>query len=95
MLIDTRKHELRSVGLGAEMLAGSPLAALPEDQRASLRVPVFDLTYQATDQSVRDRESGRRGEHRQARPVRQVYPDRPGSGWRADRAAWPVLGAAG
>lgn len=54
VLIDTRKHEVRSVGLGAEMLEGSPLAALPEEQRAALRVPVFDLTYQAADQSVQD-----------------------------------------
>jgi len=54
VLIDTRKHEVRSVGLGAELLEGSPLANLPEEQRAALRVPVFDLTYQATDQSVQD-----------------------------------------
>lgn len=54
VLIDTRKHELRSVGLGAALVEGSPLAALPEEQRAALRVPVFELTYQATDQSVQD-----------------------------------------
>ncbi len=54
VLIDTTKHEVRTVGLSDEMLQGSPLAALPEDQRASLRVPVYDLTYQATDESVQD-----------------------------------------
>jgi len=54
VLIDTRKHELRSVGLGADLLEGSPLAALPEEQRAALRVPVFDLTYQAADSAVAD-----------------------------------------
>lgn len=54
VLIDTSKHELRAVGLSEDMIAGSPLAALPEDQRANLRVPVYDLTYQATDESVQD-----------------------------------------
>jgi hypothetical protein len=54
VLIDTWKHELRKVGLPEEMLANSPLAALPEEQREMLRVPVFDLTYQATDSSVED-----------------------------------------
>lgn len=52
VLIDTTKHEVRTVGLSDEMLEGSPLAALPEEQRASLRVPVYDLTYQETDESV-------------------------------------------
>ncbi|WP_162909969.1 porin PorA family protein [Aggregatilinea lenta] len=54
VLIDTTKHEVRTVGLSDEMLEGSALAALPEEQRASLRVPVYDLTYQATDASVQD-----------------------------------------
>jgi hypothetical protein len=53
-IIDTTKHELRKVSLGEEVIAGTPLALLPEDQRAGLRVPVFDLTYSATDQSVQD-----------------------------------------
>ncbi len=54
VLIDTTKHELRSVGLSGEVLEGSPLAALPEEQRAGMRVPVFELTYTATDESVQD-----------------------------------------
>jgi hypothetical protein len=54
VLIDTAKHELRKVGLPEELIANSPLANLSEEQRASLRVPVFDLTYQASDESVQD-----------------------------------------
>ncbi|NLE51738.1 MAG: DUF3068 domain-containing protein [Chloroflexi bacterium] len=54
VLIDTRKHDLRTVTLGQEVVAGSPLAALPEENRAALRVPVFDLTYQAVDSAVAD-----------------------------------------
>ena len=55
VLIDTRKHELRKVGLGEEFLQISPLLAnMSEEQRAGSRVTVFDLTYQATDESVRD-----------------------------------------
>lgn len=54
VLIDTKKHELRSVGLAEEAIAGSPLANLPEEQRAALRVTVSDFTYQATDASVED-----------------------------------------
>ncbi|NLX12005.1 MAG: DUF3068 domain-containing protein [Chloroflexi bacterium] len=54
VLIDTTKHELRKVGLAPEVTEGSPLAALPEDQQANLRVPVFELTYTATDESVQD-----------------------------------------
>ena len=54
VLIDTKKHELRKVGLPDEIIAGTPLANLPEDQRASFRVPVSDFTYWGTDQSVLD-----------------------------------------
>ncbi len=57
VLIDTRKHELRTVTLGQELVAGSPLAMLPEENRAALRVPVFDLTYQAADSAVADAKS--------------------------------------
>jgi len=54
VLIDTKKHELRKVGLPDEVIAGTPLANLPEDQRTALRVPVSDFTYWGTDQSVQD-----------------------------------------
>lgn len=54
VLIDTHKVETRTVGLAEELLANSPLAALPEEQRAALRIAVFDLDYMATDQSVED-----------------------------------------
>lgn len=54
VLIDTRKHDLRTVTLGQELVAGSPLAMLPEENRAALRVPVFDLTYQGADSAVAD-----------------------------------------
>jgi hypothetical protein len=55
VLIDTRKHELRKVGLGEEFLQMSPLLAnMSEEQRAGSRVTVFDLTYQATDDAVQD-----------------------------------------
>ncbi len=55
VLIDTRKHELRKVGLGDEFLEMSPLLAnMSEEQRAASRVTVFDLTYQATDEAVQD-----------------------------------------
>lgn len=54
VLIDTRKHELRTVGLAGEVIADSPLAALPEEQRANLRVAVSDFTYWGTDETVQD-----------------------------------------
>lgn len=55
VLIDTRKHELRKVGLGEEFLQIAPLLAnMSEEQRAASRVTVFDLTYQATNESVQD-----------------------------------------
>lgn len=52
VLIDTKKHEVRTVGLAEEVIADSPLAALPEEQRSNLRVTVSDFTYQGTDESV-------------------------------------------
>ncbi len=54
VLIDTRKHELRTVGLSEEVIADSPLAALPEEQRGNLRVTVSDFTYWGTDESVEE-----------------------------------------
>ena len=36
------------------MTEGSPLAALPEEQQANMRVSVVELTYTATDESVQD-----------------------------------------
>lgn len=53
-LIETKKHELRKVGLSEEMLADSPLASLSEEERDALRVPVFDLTYGTPDETVED-----------------------------------------
>lgn len=54
LVIDTAVHERRSVGLPEELFHNSPLAALPEEQRAALRIVVYDLSYQATDQTVQD-----------------------------------------
>lgn len=36
------------------MIAGTPLALLPGDQPAALRLPVIDYTYTATDASVEE-----------------------------------------
>jgi hypothetical protein len=54
VLIETTKHELRKVGLSEEMLADSPLASLGEEERAGLRVDVFDMTYGTPDETVQD-----------------------------------------
>lgn len=58
VLIDTRKHELRKVSLGEEFLEIDILRAMMEnmtdEERAASRVPVFDLTYQGTDQTVEE-----------------------------------------
>ena len=55
VLIDTKKHELRKVGLGDELVEAIPLLAnLPDEQRVASRVTVFDLTYQGIDQTVQD-----------------------------------------
>lgn len=54
VLVDTEKHELRKVGLPDAVLAKTVLGALPEAQKAALRVTVSDLTYRATDKSVAD-----------------------------------------
>lgn len=54
VLIDTEKHELRKVGLAEEVTEGTPLASLPDDQKEALRLPVYELTYMATDESVQD-----------------------------------------
>ncbi len=54
LVIDTAVHERRSIGLPEELFHNSPLAALPEEQRAALRIVVYDLSYQATDQTVQD-----------------------------------------
>ena len=52
IIIDTWKHELRKVGLSDAAVANTPLAALPEAMKATMRVAVSDYTYQATDASV-------------------------------------------
>ncbi|MBN1200448.1 MAG: DUF3068 domain-containing protein [Anaerolineae bacterium] len=55
VLIDTKKHELRKVGLADEVLEAAPLlAAMDEEQRALLRIAVSDLTYQGIEDSVED-----------------------------------------
>jgi len=55
VLIDTKKHELRKVGLGDEFIQSSPLlSALPEDRREASRVAVFDLTYSTPDTTVNE-----------------------------------------
>lgn len=54
LVIDTAVHEQRSIGLPEELFHNSPLAALPEEQRAALRIVVYDLSYQAIDQTVQN-----------------------------------------
>jgi len=54
VMIDTKKHELRKVGLGETFISQTPLAMLPEAQRAALRVAVSDFEYLTTDKSVQD-----------------------------------------
>lgn len=58
VLIDTQKHELRKVGLGADVLALVPLLAnMPEEQRDAMRIPVLDFTYQGREDSVQEAKS--------------------------------------
>ena len=54
VMVDTTKHELRTVGLADSAIKGTALAALPESQRAAMRIPVSDFTYSQSDQSVTD-----------------------------------------
>lgn len=54
ILIDTKKHELRKVGLSDQVIGATPLAFLPEAQKDALRVAVSDFTYTTTDASVKD-----------------------------------------
>jgi len=54
IIVDVEKAEKRSVSLSPDLLEGTPLALLPEDQMAGLRVPVSDFKYTATDASVMD-----------------------------------------
>lgn len=54
VMIDTEKHELRKVGIADEVLAKTPLALLPEDQKDAARVAVSDFSYKTTDASVQD-----------------------------------------
>ena len=52
IIVDVEKAEKRSVSLSPDLLEGTPLALLPEEQMAGLRVPVSDFKYTATDASV-------------------------------------------
>lgn len=54
IIVDTEKRETRTVGLSADIIEGSPLALLPEEQQAALRVPIMDFSYTATDASVQE-----------------------------------------
>jgi len=54
IIVDTEKHEVRKAGIADEVLAETPLANLPEEQKDQARVAVSDFTYTATDQSVDD-----------------------------------------
>jgi hypothetical protein len=54
IIVDTEKRETRTVGLDPDAIAGTPLALLPEDQLAGLRLPVMDYTYTATDVAVEE-----------------------------------------
>lgn len=55
VLIDTKKHELRTVGLTDEVLAAIPIFAnMTDEQKAAARVVVSDFTYQDTDQTLKD-----------------------------------------
>lgn len=53
-MVDTTKHEPCTVGLADSAVTGTPLAQLPEAQRAATRIPVSDFTYSQNDQSVKD-----------------------------------------
>lgn len=52
IIVDTEKRETRTVGLSPDLLEGTPLAVLPEEQQAALRVAIMDYSYTATDASV-------------------------------------------
>ena len=54
VMVDTTKHELRTVGLADSAIKGTALAQLPAPQRAAMRIPVSDFTYSQSDQSVTD-----------------------------------------
>jgi hypothetical protein len=54
IMIDTEKHEVRKAGISDEILAQTPLANLPEEQKDGARVTVSDYTYKTTDASVQD-----------------------------------------
>jgi hypothetical protein len=52
--VRTTKHELRTVGLPDALLAATPLGQASEAEKAKMRVPVYDLTYDTTPQTVTD-----------------------------------------
>jgi hypothetical protein len=54
VMVDTTKHELRTVGLPDSAIKGTVLAQLPTSQRAAMRIPVSDFTYSQSDASVAD-----------------------------------------
>lgn len=52
--VRTTKHELRTVGLPDALLAATPLGQATDAQKAAMRVPVYDLTYDTVPQSITD-----------------------------------------
>jgi hypothetical protein len=52
--VRTTKHELRTVGLPDALLAATPLGQATEAQKAAMRVPVYDLTYDTVPQTITD-----------------------------------------
>jgi uncharacterized membrane protein len=51
-LLDTRKHEVRTVGLGEDFITSAP--ALVQERLRAAQVPVYDLTYAQNPDSVDD-----------------------------------------
>ncbi len=59
MLIDTHKHELRKATLGQEFIDALPtlkayIDSLSDEERAASRIPIFEIDYQGTDETVQD-----------------------------------------
>jgi Porin PorA len=52
IIVDTEKHETRSVTVSPDALPQALLALLPAEAQGALRLPVMDFKYTATDASV-------------------------------------------